>query len=312
MNTQTTMLMLLTLIQGLGAGICVDVALIKLPARQHIGPIAYANFARGNDLGNGLKVYPYVVVGGGFLVIVFTVVAHFQKLPLINLCPLYIAAGSAFGYLLATAKAAPVMWSLRNTPDEENILKAKLDKFARWHVVRTTFQIIAFMALIWALESTSNSGIDIIFISLLFTTFIVGLMTGICFDVSLVKLPTRHRIGVLAYADFARGNDLGNGIVVYPVVSISGALLLIATTIIIYGSEDAELLYLLYSAILTTILSFVGTAKAAPIMLSLKNAPRDEKILKDKLDKFTQWNAFRTVFQMITFLLMLWATSQIA
>jgi hypothetical protein len=135
-------------------------------------------------------------------------------------------------------------------------------------------------------------------------------MAGICFDVSLVKLPTRHRIGVLAYADFARGNDLGNGIIVYPIVSISGALLLIASTIIIYGSEHAELLDFLYAAILTTILSFIGTAKAAPIMLSLKNAPRDEKILKEKLDRFARWNAFRTVFEMITFLLLIWTASK--
>src|SRR5258706_10343577 len=42
---------------------------------------------------------------------------------------------------------------------------------------------------------------------------------------SLVKLPARRRIGVIAYATFARGNDLGNGLVVYPIWAISAALL---------------------------------------------------------------------------------------
>lgn len=40
-----------------------------------------------------------------------------------------------------------------------------------------------------------------------------GLVAGISFDVATVKLPTRKRIGVVAYAQFARSNDMGNGIV---------------------------------------------------------------------------------------------------
>jgi hypothetical protein len=37
---------------------------------------------------------------------------------------------------------------LKNTPNEEQLLKQKLDRFARWHNFRTIFQIIAFIALI--------------------------------------------------------------------------------------------------------------------------------------------------------------------
>jgi hypothetical protein len=40
-------------VQGLAAGICFDTAMVKLPTRRRIGSIAYAHFARGNDLGNG-------------------------------------------------------------------------------------------------------------------------------------------------------------------------------------------------------------------------------------------------------------------
>ena len=53
-----TAMLVVTLVQGLAAGICFDTATVKLPTRHRIGAIAYANFARGNDLGNGLRVYP--------------------------------------------------------------------------------------------------------------------------------------------------------------------------------------------------------------------------------------------------------------
>ncbi len=57
-----------------------------------------------------------------------------------------------------------------------------------------------------------------------------GIIAGVSFDVAAVKLPTRKRIGAIAYAHFARGNDLGNGIVVYPVIAILALLLVAAAT----------------------------------------------------------------------------------
>jgi len=147
-----TALLLMTFIQGLAAGICFDVATVKLPTRHRIGAAAYANFARGNDLGNGLKVYPPLVVGGGVMLIVLTVVACANGYTAI-LYPLYAASLSAVGYLAATAKAAPIMWSLRTAQDEEQVVKQKLDRFAFWHIWRTAFQLLAFGALLWALAS---------------------------------------------------------------------------------------------------------------------------------------------------------------
>lgn len=42
-------------------------------------------------------------------------------------------------------------------------------------------------------------------------TAINGLLAGLNVDTALVKFPTRWRIGMVAYATFARVNDLGNG-----------------------------------------------------------------------------------------------------
>lgn len=149
---------------------------------------------------------------------------------------------------------------------------------------------------------------DTLTIILILATFVNGLGAGLCFDVATVKLPTRHRIGVIAYANFARANDLGNGIIVYPIVGVVSALLIFASTILAYFNEQPRLV--LISLCISTsaiILAFIGTAKAAPIMLSLRNAPNEEPILKSKLDKFARWHTFRTIFQIITFLALVWA-----
>lgn len=92
-----------------------------------------------------------------------------------------------------------------------------------------------------------------------------GLIAGISVDVAAVKLPTRHRIGVIAYARFARGNDMGNGIVVYPAIAIIGLLLVIASSLVAYlGHVPHAVLLPLVAACGGTVLHFLCTAKAGP------------------------------------------------
>jgi hypothetical protein len=147
----STALLLITFLQGIGAGICVDVALVKLPTRHRIGTVAYAEFARGNDLHYALRLNPFVVVGGGMLLVTLTIIAFITRHPTATLHPLLLASGCAAGYLGATLKAPPIMWSLRKSPDEEAVLAHKLDRFAFWHAWRTLFQLGAFAILLWAL-----------------------------------------------------------------------------------------------------------------------------------------------------------------
>jgi len=140
------------------------------------------------------------------------------------------------------------------------------------------------------------------------TVAVNGLIAGASFDVAAVKLPTRKRIGAVAYANFARGNDLGNGLVVYPAAGISAALLVFGTTITTYfagGSSAVKVPLLLACA--GTVAHSVCTAKAAPIMLSLRRAPDDESVLTAKLDRFAFWHACRAVLQFATFTFLLWA-----
>jgi hypothetical protein len=142
---------LATAVNGLLAGLNTDTALVKLPARKRIGAVAYAVFARGNDLGNGLIVYPLLGVGAALLTLLATALAYAEHSSMAILLPLSLASLLSLLHSFATTRAAPVMLSIKDTPDDEAILTAKLDRFARWHAVRATFQVVAFFVLLWAL-----------------------------------------------------------------------------------------------------------------------------------------------------------------
>lgn len=151
MNLVLFLITLATAVNGLLAGINVDTALVKLPARQRIGALAYATFARGNDLGNGRVVYPLLGVGAALLTLLATVLAYVGRSSMELLLLLSLASLLSLLHTFATTRAAPVMLSLKDTSDNEAILAAKLDRFARWHAVRATFQVLAFFVLLWAL-----------------------------------------------------------------------------------------------------------------------------------------------------------------
>jgi len=75
--------------------------------------------------------------------------------------------------------------------------------------------------------------LNILFWLVVIAVIIDGIIAGVSFDIAMVKLPTRKRVGVVAYAQFARGNDMGNGIVVYPTIAILALLLINATTYVL-------------------------------------------------------------------------------
>jgi len=140
-----------TVVNGMLAGASLEGSLVKLPARRRIGAVAYATFARGNDLGNGLVVYPVWAVSAALLTFIATGIAYVGHQSLALLLPLSIASLASIGHFLATSQAAPVMLSLKHTPDDEAVLTAKLDRFERWSAVRTTLQVLTFFVLVWAL-----------------------------------------------------------------------------------------------------------------------------------------------------------------
>jgi hypothetical protein len=140
-----------TALGGLLAGFSFDGALVKLPARHRIGAVAYATFARGNDLGNGLWVYPTTAIGTALLTIVATLVAYVEHEPTALLVPLSIATLMSVGHFVTTARAAPIMLRVGKTADDEALLAPLLDRFAQWNEVRATLQVLTFFVMLWAL-----------------------------------------------------------------------------------------------------------------------------------------------------------------
>jgi len=151
MTLLIALLALATAVNGLLAGLNVDTALVKLPARRRIGAVAYATFARGNDLGNGLVVYPLLGIGAALLTVLVTAVAYIEHSPMEVLLLLTMASLLSILHTFATTRAAPLMLSLKEAPDDAALLMAKLDRFALWHTVRATFQVLAFFVLLWTL-----------------------------------------------------------------------------------------------------------------------------------------------------------------
>ncbi len=151
MNLVTSLMILATAINGLLSGLNVDTALVKLPARRRIGAVAYATFARGNDLGNGLVVYPLLGVGAALLTLLATALAYAERSPMEVFLLLSFASLLSLLHTFATTRAAAVMLSLKHALDDEALLMAKLDRFAGFHAARATFQVLAFFVLLWAL-----------------------------------------------------------------------------------------------------------------------------------------------------------------
>jgi hypothetical protein len=138
-------------------------------------------------------------------------------------------------------------------------------------------------------------------------TALNGLLVGLNVDTALVKLPARRRIGASAYATFARGNDLGNGLIVYPVLGISAALFTVLVTALAFVTQSrGEVLLLLSLASLLSLLHTFATTRAAPTMLSLRDVTQDDALVSTKLDRFARWHTIRALFQVPVFFLLLW------
>jgi len=151
MNLVMFLIALAVVINGLLAGLNVDTALVKLPARKRIGALAYATFARGNDLGNGLVVYPLLGISAVLFTVLATAIAYLEHSSMGPLLLLSLASLLSLLHTFATTRAAPIMLSIKDAPDDETLLRVKLDRFARWHAVRATFQVLTFFVLLWAL-----------------------------------------------------------------------------------------------------------------------------------------------------------------
>src|SRR5205085_1224395 len=135
------------LVGGALAGGYLDRAIVQFPAFQRLGARRWAEYSRHADLGNGLFLYPAEGFGGTLLTVAAAVALHRERAPRPARVASCVAALLAAGGLLVTAKAAPIMLSMRDAErksDED--VRAAMKGFEDWSAFRGVLQVMAFVA----------------------------------------------------------------------------------------------------------------------------------------------------------------------
>jgi hypothetical protein len=104
-----------------------------------------------------------------------------------------------------------------------------------------------------------------------------GQLAGASLDQSIKQLPTRHKIGLVAYSEYSRASDLGPGILSYGHLGVGAALLTIAAAVAAFleGVLPASATPLYMAAGLAVLHSLV-TTQAAPTNFSQRRVAKDE------------------------------------
>jgi hypothetical protein len=127
-----------------------------------------------------------------------------------------------------------------------------------------------------------------------------GILAGLSLDKVIVQLPARRRIGVTAYAAYARAADLGNGIAFYAAVGVGAAVLTVAAFAVAVGvGAPVAVTGLLAAAALLSLVLGAMTARAAPTMFQIGQAG-DDQALAPLLARFARWSAARAAAQTAT------------
>ncbi len=126
-----------------------------------------------------------------------------------------------------------------------------------------------------------------------------GLLSGASGDQSVKQLPARRRIGAVAYSEYSRAGDLGNGIAWYAIVGVGTALVSVTAAIVaLVQGSGGQLTAALWALIVTTVGHMVVTAFAAPTNLSQRRHAGDEPALRRLLDRFERLQTARWVLNL--------------
>jgi hypothetical protein len=130
-----------------------------------------------------------------------------------------------------------------------------------------------------------------------------GLLVGASLDQVIKQLPTRHRIGVIAFSDYSQAGDLGRGIAWYAALGIGAALLTLTAAVVGLtdrpGTQSETALWL---ALVLTVAHSFTTLRAAPLNFSQRTAAGDAVHLAAIFDRFQRWSTARATLQVLTLL----------
>jgi hypothetical protein len=139
-------------------------------------------------------------------------------------------------------------------------------------------------------------------------TAVDGLLAGASLDQSIKQLPARHQIGMRAFSAYSRAADQANGLLLYVLLGVGGAVLTLAVAgwSLALALPAAQTLPVLLAGGLA-IAHTLTTARAAPINWSQRAVAGDEGALALVFRRFELWQSARAVLQLLTFAVMIWA-----
>ncbi len=141
-------------------------------------------------------------------------------------------------------------------------------------------------------------------------TVLHGFLAGGNVERALVHMPAWRLVGPRAWAAFSRHADLGRGLFLYPFEAIAGAVLTVGAAITFQFDPGASRTAVLplYLAAALALAGLLATTQAAPKMLSLRRLADDEPAaVQQAFDGFERWGNVRAVFQVLAFLVNVWA-----
>ncbi len=150
---------------------------------------------------------------------------------------------------------------------------------------------------------------------LVLATLVVLGLFGSLVDRVFVATPAWEHLGVLSWAAYSRHADLGNGLILYPIIGILPTVLAIAAAIThrLDRAAPRSTGPPIYLAALSMIGVMAATVKAAPIMLNVANLGNDHTTLQEAFDQFTLWGVqVRGGFFATAFLATAWACATLS
>ena len=128
-------------------------------------------------------------------------------------------------------------------------------------------------------------------------------------DQSIKQLPTRRKIGVLAYSNYSLVADARNGLLWYVPLAVAWLVAIIAAAISGWGDHPGELRALALAVMLVGVAAhlLVTFVFAAPALLAQRKVAGDEQALEGVFDRFERWQTVRSLIDIATLGASLWA-----
>ena len=288
---------------GILAGTGLVQVVVHMPARTRIGDAGYLAYLQATALSRGAVLYPLVgIVGLSLDLAVLAIAIRVRTHMLVRLLGAAMIAASLG--LVTAIRALPAARALRDAVDSP-ATSALLDRFGTTTIVRVLFVEATFACLFVALVALArgaNAGDRRLLRWMVVTTLTVFVLGGAGVPMMIVDRPAWLRIGAVAYVEYARVTDTGNGRFVYIPLAWAGAFLCTATFALArrWGAERAERRWLGCAAACAWLV-LATTAGAAPALLRALASPSDERVLTPLLARFDFWSIPRSAFLLGTF-----------